>query len=83
MKVDKEEIRLYFEDRDRDGRPEMLIARYINNVLVFSTFASASRKNGVYDAVKVKGEDDGDPDFDEPDDELYVQLANVAAKLFN
>ncbi|UVJ44131.1 hypothetical protein NVV94_00445 [Pseudomonas sp. LS1212] len=83
MKVDKEEIRLYFEDRNGDGRPKMLIERYINKTRVFSAFVSASMENGVYDKIQAKGDDEADPAFDAQDDVFYVHLANAAVKLFN
>lgn len=42
---------------------------------------SSSLKNGRYDKVDVKGDADGDGDFDAQDDELFIQLAKAAVAL--
>ncbi|WP_339479019.1 MULTISPECIES: hypothetical protein [unclassified Pseudomonas] len=75
------EIRISIEDLDRDGSPEVLFEFYSGKELDFSTSVSSSLKNGRYDKVDVKGDADGDGDFDAQDDELFIQLAKAAVAL--
>jgi len=75
------EIRISIEDLDRDSSPEVLLEFYTGKELDFSTSVSSSSKNGKYDKVDVKGDADGDGDFDAQDDELFIDLARSVVAL--
>ncbi|RLU09867.1 hypothetical protein CS078_00180 [Pseudomonas prosekii] len=75
------EVRISIEDLNKDGSPEVLLEFYTANELDFSTSVSASKKNGVYDRVDVKGDADGDGDIDAEDERQYIALANAALAL--
>ncbi|MBA4359713.1 MULTISPECIES: hypothetical protein [Pseudomonas] len=76
------EIRISIEDFNNDKVPEVLLEFYDKKKeLEFSTSVSASKKKGVYDKVDVKGDADGDGDFDPADDKKFIRLAAAAAEM--
>ncbi|SCW84636.1 MULTISPECIES: hypothetical protein [unclassified Pseudomonas] len=75
------EIRISIEDLDRDSSPEVLFEFYTGTKVDFATSVSSSSKNGKYDKVDVKGDADGDGDFDAQDDELFINLARSVVAL--
>lgn len=75
------EIRVSIEDLNRDTSPEVVLEFYSGKVLDFATSVSSSKKNGTYDTVDVKGDADGDDDYDARDEELYINFARAAVDL--
>ncbi|WP_434602813.1 hypothetical protein [Pseudomonas sp. Z4-7] len=75
------EIRMSFEDFEGDGKKEMVVEFYSRKKLEFATYLTSSKSNGVYDQVEVKGDIDGDGDFDARDKKLIRKLAEAAVAM--
>ncbi|MFW9267820.1 hypothetical protein ACLK1G_11515 [Pseudomonas sp. NR3] len=75
------EIRMSFEDFEGDGKKELVVEFYARKQLKFATYLTSSRGNGTYDKVEVKGDVDGDGDFDARDKKLILKLAQAATAM--
>jgi hypothetical protein len=69
------EIHISFEDFEGDGKKEMVVEFYSSKKLEFATYLTSSKKKGVYDQIEVKGDVDGDGDFDRRDKKLILKRA--------
>ncbi|NUT82794.1 hypothetical protein [Pseudomonas brassicacearum] len=75
------EIRMSFEDFEGDGKKEMVIEFYSRKKLEFARYLTSSKNDGRYDKVEVKGDVDGDGDFDSRDRKLVLKLAQAAVAM--
>ncbi len=75
------EIRMSFEDFEGDGKKEMVIEFYSRRKLEFATYLTSSKSDGRYDRIQVKGDVDGDGDFDSHDKKLVLKLAQAAVAM--
>jgi hypothetical protein len=75
------EIRMSFEDFEGDGKKELVVEFYSRGKLKFATYLTSSKNNRVYDQVQVKGDVDGDGDFDARDKKLIQKLAEAAVAM--
>lgn len=75
------EIRISFEDFEGDGKKEVVVEFYSRKKLSFATYLTSSKNNGTYDQVQVKGDVDGDGDFDARDTKLVLKLAQAAVTM--